>query len=289
MKMESSSKMENGAKVVASALKDILCNVIVFYFSAHRAHWNVAGPAFTEYHQLFGAIYDDVYDAVDDLAENIRKCGEFPPTLMQMVEGASFKDESMSTDPKELVIDLYRKNVNMISMLKSAFNVANDADEQGVANFIAERIDMHQKWGWQLKSSVVVEEIPETPEEEESEMEEDSSDKDEEVFTLTAPPVVEPEAILTLDSSEEVSEIKDLEDAVKPTLGKRIDLNKIIDEEEINKDTAQQRLKWSTFERNIAKKYKELYSSDINRAEVYLVDQIRKGFISKNFNPKEVI
>ena len=69
------TEMTPGASQVAEALKGLLCNAIVFYFTAHRAHWNVTGPDFAEYHELFGDIYDDVYDAVDPLAENIRKLG----------------------------------------------------------------------------------------------------------------------------------------------------------------------------------------------------------------------
>ena len=63
------------------------------------------------------------------------------------------KDSRVPTDPRSMASDLMYANDEIITKLKDVFNTANDADEQGIANFIAERIDMHQKWRWQLKAS----------------------------------------------------------------------------------------------------------------------------------------
>lgn len=259
------TEMTPGASQVADALEDLLCNVIVFYFSAHRAHWNVAGPDFAEYHELFGDIYDDVYGSVDDLAENIRKCGSFPPSLAHMVETAGFKDDSMTTDAKELALDIYKKNVAMIAMLKGTFDVCNAANEQGVANFIAERIDMHQKWQWQLGASLQASgtEIPaESPAHE-----------------------VEEEMSGPMDSAEETKEEAIvIADAAEPKeLGKKLDVSEIEDAV----DTTPQSW-WTSTEKRVASKYKELRNHDINRAENYLVEQVRSGFVSRKFNPLDV-
>ena len=149
------TEMTTSTAQVADALKGLLSNVIALYSTAHRAHWNVAGPDFAQYHELFGNIYDDIYSSsVDPLAENIRKLGSFPHSLTYMVESALIKDDSMTTEASELALDMYKKNVVMISMLKNVFDMANSANEQGIANFVAERIDMHQKWQWQLGSSL---------------------------------------------------------------------------------------------------------------------------------------
>ena len=273
-----------GAGSVASALEDLLCNVIVFYFTAHRAHWNVAGPDFAEYHELFGAIYDDVYDSVDDLAENIRKLGSFPPSLSDMVEDAAFKDDSMTTEAKELALDIYKKNVTMIAMLKGAFDVANAANEQGVANFIAERIDMHQKWQWQLGSSLQTSgmEIPaEDPAHEVNEEMSGPMDSDEKSTVETAEST---EVETIADSEKEETEIENaIEDAIEPKeFGKKLDVNAIEDSVDITPEY------WTSTQRRIASRYKELRNHDINRAETYLIEQIRLGFVSRKFNPLEV-
>ena len=271
-----------GAGSVASALEDLLCNVIVFYFTAHRAHWNVAGPDFAEYHELFGAIYDDVYGSVDDLAENIRKLGAFPPSLSYMVGEAAFKDDSMTTEAKELALDIYKKNVVMIAMAKGTFDVANAANEQGVANFLAERIDMHQKWQWQLGASLQAAgmEIPgEAPAEEVNEEMSGPMDSANE------------ETIEVADTDQTVLEVNDestteeviIEDSAEhKELGKKLDVAAIEDAIDTTPEY------WTSIERRVASKYKELRNHDINKAENYLVQQVRSGFVSGKFNPLDV-
>lgn len=266
------TEMTTGASQLAGALEDVLCNVIVFYFSSHRAHWNVAGPDFAEYHELFGDIYDDVYGSVDDLAENIRKLGSFPPSLSTMVEKASLKDDSMTTEAKELALDIYKKNVAMIAMLKGAFDVANAVNEQGVGNFIAERIDMHQKWQWQLGASLQA-----------SGMEIPSESSEEEVEEEMSGPMDSAEESATEVNDESQTEELIIEDSAEhKELGKKLDVSAIEDAV----DTTPQY--WTSTERRVASKYKELRNHDINRAENYLVEQVRSGFVSRKFNPLDV-
>lgn len=143
-----------GNSDLVNALKETLANNVVIYFSAHRAHWNVTGPDFNQYHALFAEIYEDIYSAIDPLAENIRKLRAFPPTLDEMIALASVSDDTMANGARELAADLMMKNSGMVQLLKDVFDVANDTNEQGIANFIAERIDMHEKWDWQLRSSL---------------------------------------------------------------------------------------------------------------------------------------
>jgi DNA-binding ferritin-like protein len=144
----------NKATGLVPTLQELLANTVVFYFAAHRAHWNVEGVDFTEYHELFAKIYEDAYGSIDPMAELIRKMGAFPPSLDESDDMSSIEDDSATSDSRELAIDLYVKNHGLVTMLKSAFNVANEENEQGVANFIAERIDMHQTWDWQLTASL---------------------------------------------------------------------------------------------------------------------------------------
>lgn len=165
-------KMKKGSPL-CDALNESLSNTIVLYFSAHRAHWNVEGVDFREYHDLFEDIYSDTYGSVDTIAENIRKMGGFPIGLSEMEDMAAYEDNSATTDARELAMDLYDKNKSYIELMKSVFTVATDANEQGVANFIAERIDMHEKWDWQLRASLGISTgTPEADDPEESESEE---------------------------------------------------------------------------------------------------------------------
>lgn len=152
------AKLSTPAQVKASGslvntLRDVLANVFVLYHAAHRAHWNVTGSDFAQYHELFGNIYEDIYSSVDPFAENIRKLGGKPYDLLEVVEKSDIDDDATSTSSSSLARDLKKKNAQVIVMLKDAFDVAAGAREQGIANFIADRIDQHEKWDWQLTAS----------------------------------------------------------------------------------------------------------------------------------------
>lgn len=152
-KLTSPTQMKASSSLV-STLQDVHANVFVLYYAAHRAHWNVTGADFAQYHELFGDIYDDIYSSVDPFAENIRKLKGKPYELLDIVEKSSIDDDASTTSASGLARDLLKKNASLIVMLKDAFDVATSAREQGIANFIADRIDQHEKWAWQLDASV---------------------------------------------------------------------------------------------------------------------------------------
>ena len=66
-----------------AALQGVLADAEVLSVKAHGYHWNVVGADFSQYHDLFGEIYDDVYGSVDSIAENLRKLGEQAPASLR--------------------------------------------------------------------------------------------------------------------------------------------------------------------------------------------------------------
>lgn len=139
-------------------LAELLANVIGFYLKAHVAHWNVVGENFVEYHALYQEIYEDVYGSIDPLAENIRKLGAFVP--MSISDLVTPYEAADLPDCDTLTMDLAMHNRMLIEQIVDAFDVATRERQQGIANFLAERQDMHQKWQWQLTSTMIEVEEP---------------------------------------------------------------------------------------------------------------------------------
>lgn len=141
---------------LAIALKITMANTFVMYFKAQSFHWNVEGIHFSQYHSFFGHIYDDLYGAVDPLAENIRKLGEYAPrNLSEMFRNSTLVESNITGDGvKEMLNTLLNDNTEVINSLNKTFALANTANEQGLANYIAERIDAHKKHEWQIRSSL---------------------------------------------------------------------------------------------------------------------------------------
>jgi starvation-inducible DNA-binding protein len=123
-------------------------------FVAQGYHWNVEGPDFSQYHALFGEIYEDVYSSVDPIAENIRKMDEYAPfTLSKFVDLRTVEAKEVSPNPKAMAEALLKVNEDVLKTIRKAFESAVKAKEDGIANFLAERDDMHKKWHWQLTAS----------------------------------------------------------------------------------------------------------------------------------------
>jgi HK97 family phage prohead protease len=172
-------------------LTELLADVVSFYFRAHGAHWNVKGSDFSEYHKLFNEIYEDVYGSIDPIAENLRKLGSLAPfTLPSLIALRSIEDApAIMQDPMALASDLLEANDIVIDELSDAFDCATMYGQQGVANFLADRLDKHQFWKWQLTASLGQEVTQPSPDP----LDDQGIDEDdvEEVTTETANPTGE--------------------------------------------------------------------------------------------------
>ena len=135
-------------------LKTLMADSVTMYFVAHGYHWNVEGQDFSQYHSLFADIYKDVYSAIDPLAEDLRKLGEYAPfTLSKFIDLRTVESKEVDPTPKAMAKALLKVNEGVLKSISKAFESANKANEQGIANFLAEREDMHKKWQWQLTAS----------------------------------------------------------------------------------------------------------------------------------------
>lgn len=137
------------------ALRTLLANTVAFYLQTHGAHWNVRGSDFSQYHDLFASIYEDALEAIDPTAELIRKLGgDAPSYISEIVDLATITEAPVTFTPQDLASAVLMSNDQVLEQLRAVFTIANEQDEQGVANFVAERIDSHQKWSWQLRASL---------------------------------------------------------------------------------------------------------------------------------------
>ena len=135
-------------------LKTLLADSVTMYFVAHGYHWNVEGSDFSQYHALFADIYEDVYSSIDSIAEDLRKLDEYAPfTLSKFIDLRTVESVEVAPNPKAMAKALLKVNQGVLETISKAFDSATKANEQGIANFLAERDDMHKKWSWQLTAS----------------------------------------------------------------------------------------------------------------------------------------
>lgn len=140
--------------MLADVLKQLLATSFVFSLKAKNFHWNVEGDNFPQYHKFLDKLYIEVYEnSVDRAAEFIRALDHYAPgSLIRFTELSLIQDQTKIPRAELMMAELYEDNTKLLEFLKGAFTIAEQENEQGVANFIAERIDAHGKHGWMLRS-----------------------------------------------------------------------------------------------------------------------------------------
>ena len=144
--------------MLADSLKTLLATNFAYYLKAHGFHWNVEGPDFSELHGFFQEIYEDAYSAIDPTAEYIRYLGEYSPASFERFsELTEISGQTKIPRARLMLEELKANNDQMLDLLNRCFAEANGVNEQGIANFIAERLSAHGKYRWQLTSFLKVE------------------------------------------------------------------------------------------------------------------------------------
>lgn len=140
---------------LTTAIKVLLANATVMYYKAHQFHWNIEGIEFTQYHEFFGDLYTDVYNSVDPIAELLRKLDDYAPvSIDDLYKYKTLEEETTrAVLLSDILASLIKANEEVLASLNKVFTIANTNKQQGVCNFIADRIDTHQKHGWFLRVS----------------------------------------------------------------------------------------------------------------------------------------
>ena len=137
------------------AMKIAFASEYAFAIKAQNFHWNVEGPLFPQLHMLFATVYEEVYSAIDDFAENIRKIKAYTPaSLYRFSALAAIDDELEIIDPQAMVAELLRDAEKMQEIMKVLFTEAENLGHHGLSNFLADRQDAFAKHAWFLRSTL---------------------------------------------------------------------------------------------------------------------------------------
>jgi len=138
-----------------TALKIVLANTYAMYFKAHGFHWNVEGKDFSQMHDFFSGIYEELFAAVDTIAEEIRALDEYAPyNMTELASITTIKESNIyGVDVSGMLADLNDANGSVVEALNSAHRLAEAENNRGLVNLIEERLDVHAKHGWMIRAS----------------------------------------------------------------------------------------------------------------------------------------
>lgn len=135
-------------------LKKCLGTIMVLYYKTHAFHFNVEGSDFPQYHEFFDSQYKKIWKSVDDFGEHIRQLDAFTPsTLSRMIELSVIEEQPLVPSPHDMIEELYHDQDKIIEQLTKTFNLASKSNKQGLANFLADRLEYHVKIRWMLRAT----------------------------------------------------------------------------------------------------------------------------------------
>jgi starvation-inducible DNA-binding protein len=144
----------------AISLQNVLAGTNGLCLITQTYHWNVEGTLFAPLHSLFEDQYNELFKAVDVIAERIRSLGAYAmpfedDSILQISKTTSNplnKEKDATARSKRMVHNLINLNNDMIEMCQSSKNIARNTNDDETENLMVERITTHQKSLWMLNS-----------------------------------------------------------------------------------------------------------------------------------------
>lgn len=144
---------EAARQEIAAGLSKVLADTYTLYLKTHNYHWNVTGPMFNTLHLMFETQYNELWVAVDLIAERIRSLGEFAPgTYAQFGALTSIAEADGVPEANAMIADLVNGHEATARTAREALKGADAANDQPTADLLTQRLQAHEKTAWMLRS-----------------------------------------------------------------------------------------------------------------------------------------
>ena len=138
---------------IADGLGRLLADTYVLYGKTHGFHWNVTGPMFNTLHLMFMEQYTELWTALDEIAERIRALGLMAPHGGSNLAGlSSITEAEQNPAALDMVRELVAGHEAVARTARSVFALADAADDQPSADLLTQRLQVHEKTAWMLRS-----------------------------------------------------------------------------------------------------------------------------------------
>ena len=138
---------------VVTALRQVVADTYALIGQTHICHWNVRGPSFFSLHTAFEEQYNELFVAVDEIAERIRALGALAPGgLSNLASIAGIEEIDEDAKAQDMVGHLVKANQKLLGDLRTARDSAADAGDSESEDLMISRIQVHEKTSWMLRS-----------------------------------------------------------------------------------------------------------------------------------------
>jgi starvation-inducible DNA-binding protein len=138
---------------LTGSLNQVLADSYALMSLTHLAHWNVEGPGFFALHTAFQAQYEELFTAIDEIAERIRALDAYAIGGLGTLAGTARMTEFASPlSQEDYVRALIAGNEKLVADAARARDLAGAANDAESQDLMIGRITLHQKTIWMLKS-----------------------------------------------------------------------------------------------------------------------------------------
>ena len=138
---------------IAAGLSRLLADTFTLYLTTHNFHWNVKGPMFQTLHVMFEQQYNELWTALDAIAERIRALGfPAPGTTSQLARLSSIPETEGVPDAKDMVRLLVEGHEAVARTARKIFPAVDKAGDEPSADLLTQRLQVHEKTAWMLRS-----------------------------------------------------------------------------------------------------------------------------------------
>lgn len=144
---------EKQREAIADGLKVLLADSYTLYLQTHNFHWNVTGPQFRDLHLMFEEQYTELADAVDLVAERIRTLGvNAPGTYKAFVALSNIEETEGVPSAEEMLTILTKGHEQIVKTCRAVLKPAQDGDDESTVSLVSDRMRLHEKTAWMLRS-----------------------------------------------------------------------------------------------------------------------------------------
>ncbi|MEM1084693.1 MAG: Dps family protein [Verrucomicrobiota bacterium] len=138
---------------VVTALRQVVADSYALLGQTHLCHWNVRGPGFFALHTAFEEQYNELFVAIDEVAERIRALGALAPGgLGNLAKLSGMEEIAEDSSAEKMVAHLAAANGRVIDSLKAAREAAATAGDDETEDLMIARTQVHEKSVWMLKA-----------------------------------------------------------------------------------------------------------------------------------------
>src|SRR5512135_270971 len=140
-------------KGLSENLNQVLADSYALMSLTHLAHWNVEGPGFFALHTAFQTQYEELFTAIDEIAERVRARGAYAlGGLDTLAKKAQVKEFASPLSQEDYVRQLVTANEKLVADAAKARDLAGEANDPESQDLMIARITLHQKTIWMLRS-----------------------------------------------------------------------------------------------------------------------------------------